>query len=400
MVRITANEFLEQVQKVQAPETYSRVKAECSHQVVTWRWATDIMLSRDPNEALVEGVSLQWCEEKPEFGLLHGLDDQQRVRMMRTEELDNDCFEVFLVANPGGVWRYSYSERDRNVPCEVIWTEFEGDRWLSSLKMGESRSQLTETRLEWEAGRPLRRVKRTAENIRLDALESVLKGEIGIEFGAPTILEYLYGEDGLLNQAIEMTYVSSGDLLWSIIKYQRLRGGVTLQTLLADVEEILVREIPVAVQKRNVCEPVYAMILGCTGVDTDVTGYPPPLTLPTVAYRNRNHPSDVFALCEMQNRDGVYEVACQHTELEEKLQIIFLLTIGGPNHDYSPVREMFQRVCARLNTMNWSEILPATDDFVVFLGDDHGEMSLNESLLACVPREKFDRLIQSEYIEE
>ena len=54
---------------------------------------------------------------------------------------------------------------------------------------------------------------------------------------------------------------------------------------------------------------------------------------------------------------------------------------------------MFQRVCARLNALDWKGILRTTDDFVVFPFDTHGEMDGTTDVKASVPAEKLRGLM-------
>jgi hypothetical protein len=55
---------------------------------------------------------------------------------------------------------------------------------------------------------------------------------------------------------------------------------------------------------------------------------------------------------------------------------------------------MFQRVCARLNALDWKGILKTTDDFVVFPFDTHGEMDRTMDVKASVPVEKLRVLME------
>ena len=222
-----------------------------------------------------------------------------------------------------------------------------------------------------------------------------------------TAFEYEYSEDGTLQRATEKYYRGTDpEPAFTTTKYLRLPEGVTLKTLLADAEEILVREIPPAIQKLKLSQPVYALLLKFTGVDTDVTGYPPPLLLPTAAVREKifqdKTPAEALYFCwsiaDLVGFDGVSSTACEHTELDEKLQTIFQLTINKSSSSYAQVRKMYQRVCARLNALDWSHIMPTTDDFIIFPTDDHGEMDPKKDLLASVPHDKLTLLMERKRI--
>jgi hypothetical protein len=58
-----------------------------------------------------------------------------------------------------------------------------------------------------------------------------------------------------------------------------------------------------------------------------------------------------------------------------------------------PIREMVQRVSARLNRIAWHSHAPVTDDFVVFPADgSHTFCADYEEMLASVPAERVDML--------
>ena len=96
-----------------------------------------------------------------------------------------------------------------------------------------------------------------------------------------------------------------------------------LSTLLMEVEEFFVENIPMAVKQEILVEPIYGIILIYSGTDTDVTGYPPILLLPTVAYRDRVHstmrPGDwnymLWTSCEISGQPGVHSAVCDDPKL-------------------------------------------------------------------------------------
>jgi hypothetical protein len=180
---------------------------------------------------------------------------------------------------------------------------------------------------------------------------------------------------------------------------------VSLDTLLRQAEDILAAEIPRAVRAAKVREVVYALLVQFTGVDTDPGGFAPPLFLPTEALRRRllaEHPRDTtwypWAVPEWENDPGAVRVTCENPALDEKLHLVFQLTVV-PGKSYGPVRKMFQRVCARLNARSWKGILKTTDDFIGLPFDPHDELDRREDLKACVPAEKLRLLMDRGYIK-
>jgi len=164
---------------------------------------------------------------------------------------------------------------------------------------------------------------------------------------------------------------------------------------------MLVAEVPKTIRAAKVRETVYALLLQFTGVDTDPGGFAPPLVLPTEGLRQRllqEHSKDaayyLWAVAEWQTDPGAVTIACSNPTLDEKLHLIFQVTIVQPSpSNYGPVRKMFQRVCARLNALDWHGIVQTTDDFVVFPFDPHGEMDQNADLKASVSVDKLRLLM-------
>jgi hypothetical protein len=61
---------------------------------------------------------------------------------------------------------------------------------------------------------------------------------------------------------------------------------------------------------------------------------------------------------------------------------------------------MFQRVCVRLNALDWAGILNTTDDFIVIPFDSHCELDPNVDLKASVPRAKLQLLTDRGYLSQ
>ena len=113
------------------------------------------------------------------------------------------------------------------------------------------------------------------------------------------------------------------------------------------------------------------------------------------------HPKDAawypWAVPEWENDPGAVRVTCHDPALDEKLHLIFQLTIVR-GRGYGPVRKMFQRACARLNARPWKGILRTTDDFIVIPFDPHGELDARVDLKASVPVDRLRLLMDRGYI--
>jgi hypothetical protein len=216
-----------------------------------------------------------------------------------------------------------------------------------------------------------------------------------------TVYSYSYAADGELERVTEERTFADGDRLPIEVKYQRIPKGADLKSLLQEAEDMLVAEIPKTIRAAKARQTVYGLLVQFTGVDTDPDGFAPPLFLPTEDLRRRlleQHPRDatwyLWAVAEWDNDPDVVALACKNSTLDEKLHLIFQLTITQPSRtNYGPVRKMFQRVCARLNALDWKGVLKTTDDFIVVPFDTHGEMDLSADLKASVPAEKLRLLI-------
>jgi hypothetical protein len=221
-----------------------------------------------------------------------------------------------------------------------------------------------------------------------------------------TVYSYSYAADGELERVTEEMDLGDGDPPQVEVKYQRVPKGVSLTSLLQQAEDMLVAEITSTVRAAKVGEPVYGLLLQFTGVDTDLDGFAPPMFLATEALRRRllaEHPRDatwyLWAVQEWEGDPAVVRLACKNAALDEKLHLIFQLTVvqASPTN-YGPVRKMFQRVCARLNALEWKGTLKTTDDFIVIPFDPHQEMELKADLKASVPVEKLRLLVQRGYV--
>jgi hypothetical protein len=221
-----------------------------------------------------------------------------------------------------------------------------------------------------------------------------------------TEFTYSYAADGELERVTEETDLGEGKPRWIEVKYQRVPKGANLKVLLQEVEDMLVAEIPKTIQAAKAHQTVYALLLQYTGVDTDLSGYAPPMFLPPEGLRRRvlkERPKDaawyLWAVQEWEGDPGVVRLSCKNAAIDEKLHLIFQLTVvqASPTN-YGPVRKMFQRLCARLNAFDWSRILKTTDDFIVIPFDPHGEMELKDDLKASVPPEKLRLLMDRGHI--
>jgi hypothetical protein len=360
------------------------------------------MLPEVPYEDLVRGLKSKWVKKQPRNGSLHGLDASDRIHCIRDNDLstaDDAVYEQFLIHEENGFWCVFFDDSPQKSLLGVKWFEMQGERWLRSLEIRHN--GIHEFTLQWEGDRFLGYVWRAWEQVTPQSAKPAAVAKLREQQANVTRYRYTYSADGELEKVTEESDLDNGET-WAEVKYQRIPRGADLKSLLREAEELLVAEIPRRIAAAKVKPTVYALLVQFTGVDTDPFGFAPPLFLPTEELRQRlleKHPKEaawyLWAVPEWQNDPGVVSLACENPALDEKLHLIFQLTITQPSiANYGPVRKMFQRVCARLNALDWHGLLNTTDDFVVFPFDTHGELDSNRDLKASVPVEKLRLLIE------
>jgi hypothetical protein len=408
MKHVGHKELIAMLQRFQSRKEYAALKKSCEEAATEWRWATSQMLPELPHDDVVRGFKPpKWAKKQPRSGFLHGLDADGRVRCMRNAErttADAEVFEQFLIHEDGnGFWCIYFDNTPTKKVLGVKWFEMQGDRWLRSLEIGHY--GIRERVLHWEADRFVKYTDRSWQDVTVSDPKAAAAAKFKPENAQQTVYSYSYAAEGELERVTEQTDLGPGVPPMIELKYQRIPKGMDLKSLLQEAEDLLVAEIPRTIRAAKPKETVYGLLIQFTGVDTDLDGFAPPMFLPPDSLRRRllaEHPKDpwyLWAVPEWENDPGVVRLNCKNAALDEKLHLIFQLTIvqASPTN-YGPVRKMFQRVCARLNALDWKGILKTTDDFVVAPFDPHGEMDLKADLKACVPAEKLRLLVDRGYV--
>jgi hypothetical protein len=394
------------LKRFQSKAEYTALKKACKAAVAEWRWATSQMLPEIPHGEIVSGFKPpKWVKKQTRHGFLHGLDKDGRIRCIRSDELtkpDNTVYEQFLIHEPEGFWCTYFNADSNKAALAVKWFEMNGERWLRSLELGGY--GFRERVLRWEDDRFTGYTDRSWSGVTARDVQTASASNFTEEH--PTVYAYSYATDGELDRVTAESIWDENAPPLVEVKYQRIPKGADLKSLLQQAEDMLVAEIPKAIKAAKVRETVYGLLVQFTGVDTDPSGFAPPLFLGTESLRERTvaqHPKDygwrLWAVPEWESDPGCVRVAYKNAELDEKLHLIFQLTVvqASPTN-YGPVRKMFQRVCARLNALNWKGILKTTDDFVVIPFDTHGELDLKADMRACVPVEKLRLLMDRGFI--
>jgi hypothetical protein len=400
MISVGPKELFAMFKRFQSPKEYAALKKSCATTVTEWRWATSQMLPELPHDDIVRGFKPpKWAKKQPRFGALHGLDSGGTIRCMRVDDLgkpDKEVYEQFLIYEDNGFWCIYFGKDLIKKLLAVKWYEMEDDRWLRSLEIGHN--GVHEGVLHREGDQLVKYVERAWSGVSSSnaktATVAKLKSEVQI------VSSYSYTGDGELERVTVATDYGDGNPPRVEVKYQRIPKELSLNLLLQQAEDMLVAEVPKTIRAAKVREPVYGLLLQFTGVDTDMDGFAPPMFLATERLRRRlqsEHPKDsgyLWAVPEWESDPAVVRVACKNAVIDEKLHLIFQLTVvqSSPTK-YGPVRKMFQRVCARLNALDWKGILQTTDDFIVIPFDTHGEFDAKVDLKASVPTEKLRLLM-------
>jgi hypothetical protein len=406
MPHIGAKELVVMLKRFQRRDEYAALKKTSEAAAIEWRWATSLMLPEIPHDDIVRGFKPpKWAKKPPRHGSLHGLDKDGRVRCIRTGERttpDKTVYEQFLIHEDGGFWCIYFEASPQKAPLGVAWFEMQGERWLRSLHIRHNGTH--EYALRWDGDRFAGYTWRVWERPSVSDANVKKVPELRPEKADEMVYSYSYAADGELERVTETRDLGDGEPLVEV-HYQRVPKGADLKSLLQEAEDMLVADIPRTVKAAKGRQTVYGLLVQYTGVDTDPGGFAPPLFLPSEGLRERllrEHPKDpnyLWAAAEWESDPGAVRLACQNTGLDEKLHLIFQLTVVQPSPpNYGPVRKMFQRVCARLNALTWKGLLKTTDDFIVVPFDPHGEIDWNADLKACVPVEKLRVLMERGHV--
>jgi hypothetical protein len=410
MKATSPRQLVEMMSRFRSRRAYLALKKSCRDAVVEWRWATSLMLPELPYAKEVSGISPpRWSKKQQRYGSLHGLDAAGRIVAIRGDDLtkpDETVHEQFLIHDGGGFWCVYFDAAPTKRLLGVARFDLRDGRLLRQLNIGAY--NVSEITAEWESGRLVRHVHRYWEDVSMQKPQAAARAKFSKHGTQHSVYSYEYAPDGALARVTEAQYSDRDKEPWSRqTKYQRLPAGVTLETLLNEAEEALVAEIPRAVRAAKLRGTFCSLLVHYTGLDTDPGGFAPPLILVPETTRRRlftekskpNALYNLWSIAELESFPDAVKVAIDNPALDEKLNLIFQLTIQGRRSNYAPVRRMFQRVCRRLNERDWKGILKTTDDFVVIPAEPHGEFDVTEDVKASVPPERIRLLMNRGYIE-
>ena len=170
--------------------------------------------------------------------------------------------------------------------------------------------------------------------------------------------------------------------------------------VLLKIEALLVSNIPKVVKAANLREPVYCLRIWYNGTDSDETAVPWLMLVKEstrksfISKHGKKALYYIWAADEATSTGQSFDVQIANNELVELYGVWYdHLCDLDDDEELQPFREMTQRVAAKLNTLDWAAIVPATDDFVVFPADgSHTFCDDLGDLNASVPAERLNLL--------
>lgn len=371
--------------------------------VVTSRCATHAMVGWEPHFAQVDRTIHPWGAARREWldtpepgSVLHGMDEDGRVRVMRATGADVyiaygeahvDCIHTRLPSDGGPelqlLRRFSMSgER-----AETLHVLDAGSLW--------------ETRYEW---RDQRCTGATVHKVLEPHGDTPCR-----YYGGRTEETYVLDEAGDLRTSILRTYNRLGECTGHDVSFV-LTDGLNAPALSGEIEETLVESIPAAAQRAAISDSCRALLVGYCGEDLFDT-YPGlflvfvPAAL--AAQLMKEDQSDfVWEPDELRDADGITEIHIHDprffdVKLLEKCDALKrLLSVDGvPGDEGANANALFDALVAplrsavrRLNLLDWSRIMPVTGDFFVLARDNTGAVELEEDSRKSVPKERWNRL--------
>lgn len=386
------------------PATYKKLKAVAEQQLTQWRDASGPMMPDVPHRKwLPVDEPVKWVKKPDKYSWLNALDDSGRVVFARSEPLDykgDDFAEYVYDCTDEGIWIAVYWHSGQELG-RLIFYRMDGGRCLGITEFKADRKAF-HFEFEWAEGRLVKVVVHSLIDKADEQAAEPTYEYVVDDRAVRSIYEMSYGDDGKLDRLINRLLSSDGRTDYGTTsEYQRMPKGMTRKKLIDAVEQMLVEQIAELIESAELKDPICAALVQFTGVDTDTTGYPPPVFLVTPSARAalaENMGADgleyVWSIAELQGQDGVIEMWSDDELLTSYLELIFQLTIAGKSGSYKPVRDMFQRVCAELNTLKWAKKRQVTDDFVVLPRDMRGEMDMMIDVKACIPQPKLKLLVK------
>jgi hypothetical protein len=174
-------------------------------------------------------------------------------------------------------------------------------------------------------------------------------------------------------------------------------------SILDNIENSLVAEIPAAVGKIFVMEPLYAILIdyfhwAFVPPDFELSTSPPLVIAAPVSVRRRIMDGHDCPDSVQWDAGYIAEEASGSIPLrfppDGELSVHCSALYQNIDEGDERPGEMLRRAGARLNAVDWHALASITDDFIVCVQDSHGEHDNQQDIEACVPADRI-ALLQS-----
>jgi hypothetical protein len=375
---------------------YQNLKEQCEAGVTRWEWGTAFLHELRPFYAERAGFTPgKWLPKEPrkkKGKRQYGLDDSGRLVVERQHtSFEGKINETFYVYSNTGDFaeatRYEHFDKTHGTVSKYEYEQGRLVKWAHTIRSKTSMETYT-----YEGARLIRSVYIEGEgDPRMPTVESRTR-----------TFEYLYNDHGRLERIEESHHGGQRSVI-----YQRAEAD--LSPMLRQFESILIETIPQTVKGLHLDEKAY-----CVGLVYSDDYYLLPPELAVGLDRQRQE-------WLKEERDGVerilwsvedYELfdsgsevgryAEKRNQLRLRHKVLGKLGIDIAHHlratgSVAPARQLLVALAKKLNKLEWSEIMPVTDDFIVLPLSTEGGYDPAE-IKECVPAARRRVLEKKGYI--
>lgn len=385
-------------------EAHDELVRQCRDQVIEWRWATDDMTCKEPFLKEQYGRIARWLKDgarpKPE-NLRHGIDCEGVIRVVEDPwdegKLSSDPeFATYLIYNSHRVdavtYRYGgFPARFQVVRRSVIeGNHLVREHFLNCTGIG------SEKLFMWDGSR----LERTVSMGWKQRYNSQSRTWQNFEATSHMTSQYEYDELGRLGRIVQRYLNEDGSLCEDIspqIKYQRPQKSESLRSISKSVEQQLLELIPTSISKSDLRGPIYCVLI-CYCEEDFPSGWPPFLVIGSETERQKivnageSVPYFLWAPDLLREHEGNVEIPLSDEILNNYCRLHSQLM--SLKNDYSAGKKILQNIAKALNKLDWSAIAEVTNDFIVAIVDNTGEVDFAKDIKGVIPSANFRALRQ------
>jgi len=380
-------EALALYEEYRTPESGKKLRDAVRAQVVQWRWSTDSVIDDEPFENEQRPACIKrkprWLKEGKEKKSEHvkcGFDASGRI-----------VYEI-ACGNHESVWLHA---QDKIIKVDFMVDSY--DRAAGLQVWGVTVSMLLpDGRLD---SLHSRRTMHNGccddffswENTRLLAKHSV--GHYGDDETVVSYkLRYRYDYDtaGELEK-ISSCKIDADDMPLDKphTRYRRPVKGDTIPLLAAAIQEAMLKKIPELVKQAALDEPLYALLL-CYTQEDFAAAWPPFLVWGRQSWREQTTQERGYYLWapdEIRGNSTAHEL---WLDCDDEIAGLCLRhkDLMSDKENYASGKKVLLEVAKQLNTLDWQAITPVTDDFVVVVADNSGEVDPLKDMKTCLAPER------------